>query len=232
MIMQSGVWIVREGRNNLENNLQQKLENFMQRIKKVRWENEQIAAEFGQRSLQSVWESWEVFYMGSCIEMVPLFLLELQKEHPDPSKLTLGCEIIQWKANNQLSIHFFIKDESVIPNKIIDFIRDNEISVYSWEYQNPRNTTDLDSLASLTLSAEKLQNSDTLLTLAEKLQLPLGIDDLKKMIARYQKANTPEEFADYTQRSPLKIRFVSESTQAKKKEKLSDEVSWYLTQML
>lgn len=75
------------------------------------------------------------------------------------------------------------------------------------------------------MSAEKLQNSDTLLTLAEKLQLPLGIDDFKKMIARYQKANTPEEFADYTQRSPLKIRFVSESTQAKKKEKLSDEVS-------
>ena len=68
--------------------------------------------------------------MGSCIEMVPLFLLELQKEYPDPSKLALGCEIIQWKAKDQISIHFFIKDDSLVPSRIIDFVRDNEISVY------------------------------------------------------------------------------------------------------
>ena len=111
--------------------------SHLETLKKVRRENEKIQNEVGKRTISEILTSGETFYMGACIDTTLTFFRKL-KECIPAEKLEIGCELLKQNKIGNLTFHFFLIDKSTNPQRVIDFIGKNFISIYEGDYQNPQ----------------------------------------------------------------------------------------------
>ena len=111
--------------------------SHLETLKKVRRENEKIQSEVGRRTISEILASKETFYMGACVDMTLTFLQKL-KEYIPAEKLEIGCELLEQNKIGNLTFHLFLIDKSTNPQRVIDFIGKNFISIYEGDYQNPQ----------------------------------------------------------------------------------------------
>lgn len=111
--------------------------SHLETLKKVRRENEKIQSEVGRRTISEILASKETFYMGACIDTTLTFLQKL-KEHIPAEKLEIGCELLRQNKTGNLTFHLFLTDHSNKPQRVIDFVGNNFVSIYEGDYQNPQ----------------------------------------------------------------------------------------------
>ncbi len=109
----------------------------LHQLKKVRRNNEKIQKELGTRTISEILASKETFYMGACVDSTLSFLFKLKDKIP-AEKLELGCELLEQNKIGNLTFHLFLIDKSTNPQRVIDFIGKNFISIYEGDYQNPQ----------------------------------------------------------------------------------------------
>lgn len=65
------------------------------------------------------------------------FLMQM-RDKIGSQNLEIGCEFLRITESNKPAFHLFLKDKSTTPQRIIDFVRNNEVAVYPGEYHNPK----------------------------------------------------------------------------------------------
>lgn len=182
------------------------IENIFWKIEKKQWSNERIQNFLWRRTISEIIASWETCYMWSCVDMTLVFLSELKKKHPHPEHIELGCELLERENNGFRNIHFFIKDLSVSPARVIDFVWNNKVRIYDWTYTNPRFNRGIKQLWLLSLSAQEISENDSLFTLAPKLGLPFWETDFQAYFEKLKSDNTDHEFDGFSsKRAQLSI---------------------------
>ena len=179
--------------------------SHLKTLKKVRRENEKIQSEVGRRTISEILTSGETFYMGACIDTTLTFLQKL-KEHIPAEKLEIGCELLEQNKIGNLTFHLFLIDKSTNPQRVIDFIGKNFISIYEGDYQNPQEWKKITQLEKFSISGEKIKESDSFLTIAEKMGIHLPPERFQAYLAKLQDDNTPENFDQFNQNSPINIK--------------------------
>lgn len=179
--------------------------SHLETLKKVRRENEKIQSEVGRRTISEILTSGETFYMGACVDSTLSFLFKLKEEIP-AEKLELGCELLKQKETWNLTFHLFLIDHSSKPQRMIDFVGNNFVSIYEGDYQNPQEWKKITQLEKFSISGEKLQKSDSFLTIADKMGILLPPELFQSYLAKLQHDNTPENFEHFKQNSPINIK--------------------------
>ena len=179
--------------------------SHLETLKKVRRENEKIQSEVGRRTISEILASKETFYMGACVDMTLTFLQKL-KEYIPAEKLEIGCELLRQNKTGNLTFHLFLTDHSNKPQRVIDFVGNNFVSIYEGDYQNPQEWKKITQLEKFSISGEKIQKSDSFLTIAEKMGIHLPPELFQSYLAKLQHDNTPENFEHFKQNSPINIK--------------------------
>ena len=179
--------------------------SHLKTLKKVRRENEKIQSEVGRRTISEILTSGETFYMGACIDTTLTFFRKL-KECIPAKKLEIGCELLEQNKIGNLTFHLFLIDKSTNPQRVIDFIGKNFISIYEGDYQNPQEWKKITQLEKFSISGEKIKESDSFLTIAEKMGIHLPPERFQAYLAKLQDDNTPENFEQFNQNSPINIK--------------------------
>ena len=179
--------------------------SHLETLKKVRRENEKIQNEVGKRTISEILTSGETFYMGACIDTTLTFFRKL-KECIPAEKLEIGCELLKQNKIGNLTFHLFLIDKSTNPQRVIDFIGKNFISIYEGDYQNPQEWKKITQLEKFSISGEKIKESDSFLTIAEKMGIHLPPERFQAYLAKLQDDNTPENFEQFNQNSPINIK--------------------------
>lgn len=214
-----GINQLRESENTLSHlDLAECIAELFGKIKKVKWSNEKIQNELGRRTIDTIISSWESCYMGSCVDFSLVLLMKLKEVLPE-DKLAIGCELLRRKSTWNYGFHLFIKDNSVQPSRIIDFVTKNEVSVYGGEYINSLNGTALDQLALYELSAQEVNGQDSFLSLAQKMKINLPPELFQAYLSKLQQDNTDEQFQEFQANSPRMIK-IHETSQARIKYQL------------
>ena len=177
----------------------------LHQLKKVRRNNEKIQKELGTRTISEILASKETFYMGACVDSTLSFLFKLKEEIP-AEKLELGCELLEQNKIGNLTFHLFLIDKSTNPQRVIDFIGKNFISIYEGDYQNPQEWKKITQLEKFSISGEKIKESDSFLTIAEKMGIHLPPELFQSYLAKLQQDNTPANFEQFKQNSPINIK--------------------------
>ncbi len=188
------------------------------KLKKVKWSNERIQNELGRRTIEAIISSWESCYMGACVDFSLAFLMELKKILPQ-DKLAVGCELLRRKSTWNYGFHLFLKDNSVQPSRIIDFMTKNEVEIYQGAYTNSLNGTELDQLALYELSAQEVNDQDSFLSLAQKMNINLPPELFQAYLSKLQQDNTDEQFEKF-QTNPPRIIKIHWNTQDQTKHEL------------
>lgn len=179
--------------------------SHLETLKKVRRENEKIQSEVGRRTISEILTSGETFYMGACVDSTLSFLFKLKEEIP-AEKLELGCELLKQKETWNLTFHLFLTDHSSNPQKVIDFVGNNFVSIYEGDYQNPQEWKKITQLGKFSISGDKIEKSDSFLTIADKMGIHLPPELFQAYLAKLQHDNTPENFEHFKQNSPISIK--------------------------
>ena len=179
--------------------------SHLKTLKKVRRENEKIQNEVGKRTISEILTSGETFYMGACVDMTLTFLQKL-KEYIPAEKLEIGCELLKRNETWNHSFHLFLIDHSSKPQRVIDFVGNNFVSIYEGSYQNPQEWKKITQLEKFSISGEKIKESDSFLTIAEKMGIHLPPERFQAYLAKLQDDNTPENFEQFNQNSPINIK--------------------------
>lgn len=177
----------------------------LHQLKKVRRNNEKIQKELGTRTISEILTSGETFYMGACVDTTLTFLQKL-KEHIPAEKLEIGCELLKQKETWNLTFHLFLTDHSNTPQRVIDFVGNNFVSIYEGDYQNPQEWKKITQLEKFSISGEKIEKSDSFLTIAEKMGIHLPPELFQAYLAKLQDDNTPANFEQFKQNSPINIK--------------------------
>ena len=177
----------------------------LHQLKKVRRNNEKIQKELGTRTISEILASKETFYMGACVDSTLSFLFKLKDKIP-AEKLELGCELLEQNKIGNLTFHLFLIDKSTNPQRVIDFIGKNFISIYEGDYQNPQEWKKITQLEKFSISGEKIKESDSFLTIAEKMGIHLPPELFQSYLAKLQQDNTPANFEQFKQNSPINIK--------------------------
>ena len=179
--------------------------SHLETLKKVRRENEKIQNEVGRRTISEILASKETFYMGACVDSTLSFLWKLKERIP-AKKLEIGCELLEQNKIGNLTFHLFLIDKSTNPQRVIDFIGKNFISIYEGDYQNPQEWKKITQLEKFSISGDKIEKSDSFLTIAEKMRIHLPPELFQAYLAKLQHDNTPENFEHFNQNSPINIK--------------------------
>lgn len=177
----------------------------LHQLKKVRRNNEKIQKELGTRTISEILTSGETFYMGACVDTTLTFLQKL-KEHIPAEKLEIGCELLRQNKTENLTFHLFLIDHSSKPQRVIDFVGSNLVSIYEGDYQNPQEWKKITQLGKFSISGDEIEKSDSFLTIAEKMGIHLPPDLFQAYLAKLQQDNTPENFEHFEQNSPINIK--------------------------
>lgn len=192
--------------------------SHLETLKKVRRENEKIQSEVGRRTISEILTSGETFYMGACVDSTLSFLFKLKEEIP-AEKLELGCELLKQKEAWNLTFHLFLTDHSNKPQRVIDFVGNNFVSIYEGDYQNPQEWKKITQLGKFSISGDKIEKSDSFLTIADKIGIHLPPELFQGYLAKLQQDNTPENFEQFKQNSPINIKI-------KKQKSSTEEAVW------
>lgn len=196
----------REAENTLSHlDLAECIAELFGKIKKVKWSNEKIQNELGRRTIEAIINSWESCYMGACVDFSLALLMQLKEAIPH-DKLTIGCELLRWRSTWNYGFHLFLKDNSVQPSRIIDFVRKNEVAIYEGQYANSLNGTELDQVALYELSAQEVGLQDSFLSLAQKMNIGLPPELFQAYLSKLQQDNTDAQFQKFQTESPRTIR--------------------------
>ena len=179
--------------------------SHLETLKKVRRENEKIQSEVGRRTISEILASKETFYMGACVDMTLTFLQKL-KEYIPAEKLEIGCELLRQNKTGNLTFHLFLTDHSNKPQRVIDFVGNNFVSIYEGDYQNPQEWKKITQLGKFSISGDKIEKSDSFLTIADKMGIHLPPELFQAYLAKLQHDNTPENFEHFKQNSPINIK--------------------------
>lgn len=175
-------------------------------LKKDKWSNEDIRSKLGRRTISEIQESWETCFMWSCVDVTLLALMKLKELGFDMKKVSLWCELLVWKNSWMHAAHFFIKDESTKPWRIIDFSREGQLNIYPIPYKNPRDWWSIQTLKVMYLEGEKVEMNDSSLTLAKKINLPISEEYFNQYLTKLCTDNTYANYNNYlSSRWPLKI---------------------------
>lgn len=185
--------------------------SHLETLKKVRRENEKIQSEVGRRTISEILTSGETFYMGACIDTTLTFLQKL-KEHIPAEKLEIGCELLRQNKTENLTFHLFLTDHSSNPQKVIDFVGNNFVSIYEGDYQNPQEWKKITQLGKFSISGDKIEKSDSFLTIAEKMGIHLPPELFQAYLAKLQHDNTSENFEQFKQNSPISIKIKNQKS--------------------
>lgn len=185
--------------------------SHLETLKKVRRENEKIQNEVGRRTISEILASKETFYMGACVDSTLSFLFKLKEEIPD-EKLELGCELLNQKETWNLTFHLFLTDHSNKPQRVIDFVGNNFVSIYEGDYQNPQEWKKVTQLGKFSISGDKIEKSDSFLTITEKMGIHLPPELFQGYLAKLQDDNTPENFEQFKQNSPISIKIKNQKS--------------------
>ena len=195
-----------ESENTLSHEqIKQMADMHLHQLKKVRRNNEKIQKELGTRTISEILTSKETFYMGACVDSTLSFLFKLKEKIP-AEKLELGCELLKQKETWNLTFHLFLTDHSSKPQRVIDFVGNNFVSIYEGDYQNPQEWKKITQLEKFSISGEKLQKSDSFLTIADKMGILLPPELFQAYLAKLQHDNTSENFEHFKQNSPINIK--------------------------
>ena len=188
--------------------------SHLETLKKVRRENEKIKNELGTRTISEILASKETFYMGACVDSTLSFLFKLKEEIP-AEKLEIGCELLKLNETWNHSFHLFLIDHSCSPQRVIDFVGNNFVSIYEGAYQNPQEWKKITQLGIFSISGDKIEKSDSFLKIADKMRIPLSPKLFQAYLAKLQHDNTSENFEHFKQNSPIivKIKTQKGSTQ-------------------
>lgn len=179
--------------------------SHLETLKKVRRENEKIQNEVGKRTISEILTSGETFYMGACIDTTLTFFRKLKERIP-AKKLEIGCELLKQKETWNLTFHLFLTDHSNKPQRVIDFVGNNFVSIYEGDYQNPQEWKKITQLGKFSISGDEIEKSDSFLTIAEKMGIHLPPELFQAYLAKLQHDNTPENFEHFNQNSPISIK--------------------------
>ena len=179
--------------------------SHLETLKKVRRENEKIQNEVGKRTISEILTSGETFYMGACVDMTLTFLQKL-KEYIPAEKLEIGCELLKRNETWNHSFHLFLIDHSSKPQRVIDFVGNNFVSIYEGSYQNPQEWKKITQLGEFSISGDKIKESDSFLTIADKMGIHLPPELFQAYLAKLQHDNTSENFEHFKQNSPIRIK--------------------------
>ena len=201
-----GINRAKESPNTLPDiDLAEHIAKLFWKLKKVKWSNERIQNELGRRTIEAIISSWESCYMWACVDFSLAFLMELKKILPQ-DKLAMGCELLRRKSTWNYGFHLFLKDNSVQPSRIIDFMTKNEVEIYQGAYTNSLNGTELDQLALYELSAQEVNAQDSFLSLAQKMNINLPPELFQAYLSKLQQDNTDKQFEKFQTNSPRIIK--------------------------
>ena len=201
-----GINRAKESPNTLPDiDLAEHIAKLFWKLKKIKWPNERIQNELGRRTIEAIISSWESCYMWACVDFSLAFLMELKKILPQ-DKLAMGCELLRRKSTWNYGFHLFLKDNSVQPSRIIDFMTKNEVSIYEGVYTNSLNGTELDQLALYELSAQEVSAQDSFLSLAQKMNINLPPELFQAYLSKLQQDNTDAQFEKFQANSPRIIK--------------------------
>lgn len=216
-----GINRAKESPNTLPDiDLAEHIAKLFWKLKKVKWSNEKIQNELGRRTIETIISSWESCYMGACVDFSLAFLMELKKILPQ-DKLAMGCELLRRKSTWNYGFHLFLKDNSVQPSRIIDFVSKNEVEIYEGVYTNSLNGTELDQLALYELSAQEVNAQDSFLSLAQKMNINLPPELFQAYLSKLQQDNTDAQFEKFQANSPRIVKIHWNTQEQTKHELLS-----------
>ena len=176
-------------------------------MKKSKWTDEEIIKKLWRRTVKEIDASRDTCFMGSCVDMTLLCFKKLKESWVPIDKINLWCELLVLEAGWIPTMHFFIKDMSVQPERIIDFVRDGRIDIYNWEYKNPRLWIGVKSAQTLFLNGINIDENDCSETLARKMHLPIKEAYFNKYFSKLTHDNTAENYKRYLRtRRPLAIK--------------------------
>ena len=170
------------------------VESFYDWMKKKRRTNGEIQLKLWRRSIDEIIASWETCFMWSCVDSTLAFIQKLKEEWVDMSKVSLWCELLKVTNAWFYTIHFFLQDDSVLPSRIIDFVKAWNIAIYDGEYKNPKVWKEVEHIQNFFLTADTISWSDSLLTIASKMKLPINEEYFSWYIKKIQIDNTDETY--------------------------------------
>ena len=170
------------------------VESFYDWMKKKRRTNGEIQLKLWRRSIDEIIASWETCFMWSCVDSTLAFIQKLKEEWVDMSKVSLWCELLKVTNAWFYTIHFFLQDDSVLPPRIIDFVKAWNIAIYDGEYNNPKVWKEVEHIQNFFLTADTISWSDSLLTIASKMKLPINEEYFSWYIKKIQIDNTDETY--------------------------------------
>jgi len=170
------------------------VESFYDWMKKKRRTNGEIQLKLWRRSIDEIIASWETCFMWSCVDSTLAFIQKLREKWVDMSKVSLWCELLKVTNAWFYTIHFFLQDDSVLPSRIIDFVKAWNIAIYDGEYKNPKVWKEVEHIQNFFLTADTISWSDSLLTIASKMKLPINEEYFSWYIKKIQIDNTDETY--------------------------------------
>ena len=170
------------------------VDSFYSSIEKKRRTNAEIQLKLWRRSIKEIIASWETWFMWSCVDSTLAFLQKLRESWVNMKGISLWCELLKLRSNWVYTIHFFVKDSSSKPDRIIDFIKAWEIAIYDSEYKNPKDWKEVDHIQNIFLSADSISCDDSLLTIAKTMNLPVDEEYFSWYIKKIQIDNTDETY--------------------------------------
>ena len=216
-----GINWAKESPNTLPDiDLAEHIAKLFWKLKKIKWSNERIQNELGRRTIEAIISSWESCYMWACVDFSLVCLMELKKILPQ-DKLAIGCELLRRKSTWNYGFHLFLKDNSVQPSRIINFMTKNEVEIYQGAYTNSLNGTELDQLALYELSAQEVNAQDSFLSLAQKMNINLPPELFQAYLSKLQQDNTDAQFEKFQANSPRIVKIHWNTQEQTKHELLS-----------
>jgi hypothetical protein len=170
------------------------VDSFYSSIEKKRRTNAEIQLKLWRRSIKEIIASWETWFMWSCVDSTLAFLQKLRESWVNMKGISLWCELLKLRSNWVYTIHFFVKDSSSKPDRIIDFVKAWEIAIYDSEYKNPKDWKEVDHIQNIFLSADSISCDDSLLTIAKTMNLPVDEEYFSWYIKKIQIDNTDETY--------------------------------------
>lgn len=96
-------------------------------------------------------------------------------------------------------------DHSSKSQRVIDFVGNNFVSIYEGAYQNPQEGKKITQLGNFSISGDKIEKSDSFLTIADKMGIHLPPELFQAYLAKLQHDNTSENFEHFKQNSPITV---------------------------
>ena len=207
--------------------------SFYSSIEKKRRTNAEIQLKLWRRSIDEIIKSWETCFMWSCVDSSLAFLLSLKEKWVDMSKISLCCELVRIKDSWFSTIHFFVQDNSSNPARVIDFVKAWEVAIYDSEYKNPKDWKEVEHLQNFYLPADDITWSDSLLTIATRMKLPISEEYFAWYIKKMQIDNTDETYERFLKyESWLRISLNKELALVKSVEEQKQETASVLVDEL